>query len=129
MSKKWCEENKAVQPVDRRKGIENTASFQANGTGPFRLRTREPNVRTTMRAQLQLLGQDRRQRRGGDLHADRQRRDARRRAAVGRDRRDGAGAGAGRRAHQRPTQTLKVLQAPELRTIFLGMDQKRDELL
>ncbi|MBY0466970.1 MAG: ABC transporter substrate-binding protein, partial [Burkholderiales bacterium] len=29
MSKKWCEENKAERPVDRRKGIENTASFKA----------------------------------------------------------------------------------------------------
>lgn len=29
MSKKWCEENNAVKPVDRRKGIENTASFKA----------------------------------------------------------------------------------------------------
>jgi peptide/nickel transport system substrate-binding protein len=33
--------------VDRRKGIENAASFRANGTGPFRLRERQPNVRTT----------------------------------------------------------------------------------
>ena len=35
------------QPVDRRKGIENAASFRANGTGPYRLRERQPNVRTT----------------------------------------------------------------------------------
>jgi peptide/nickel transport system substrate-binding protein len=27
MNKKWCEDNKAQTPVDRRKGIENTASF------------------------------------------------------------------------------------------------------
>ena len=48
MSKKWCEENKAERPVDRRKGIENTASFKANGTGPFRLRERQPSVRTVL---------------------------------------------------------------------------------
>jgi peptide/nickel transport system substrate-binding protein len=48
MSKKWCEENKAEIPVDRRKGIENTASFKSNGTGPFRLRERQPSVRTTL---------------------------------------------------------------------------------
>ena len=35
LSKKWCTDNKALTPVDRRKGIENTASFKANGTGPF----------------------------------------------------------------------------------------------
>ena len=34
MSKKWCETNQATVPVDRRKGVENTASFKANGTGP-----------------------------------------------------------------------------------------------
>ena len=47
MSKKWCETNQATQPVDRRKGIENAASFRANGTGPYRVRERQPNVRTT----------------------------------------------------------------------------------
>ena len=46
MSKKWCEENGAAKPVDKRKGIENTASFKANGTGPFRVRERQPDVRT-----------------------------------------------------------------------------------
>ena len=47
MSKDWAEKNQATKPVDRRKGIENTASFKANGTGPFRLRERQPNVKTT----------------------------------------------------------------------------------
>ena len=61
MSKKWCETNQATKPVDRRKGIENAASFRANGTGPYRVRERQPNVRTTFVAQRQLLGQDRRQ--------------------------------------------------------------------
>ena len=47
MSKKWCEANQATRPVDRRKGIENAASFRANGTGPYRVRERQPGVRTT----------------------------------------------------------------------------------
>jgi peptide/nickel transport system substrate-binding protein len=47
MSKQWCEDNQATRPVDRRKGVENAASFRANGTGPFRLRERQPNVKTT----------------------------------------------------------------------------------
>ena len=46
MSKKWCEENNATKPVDRRKGVENTASFKTNGTGPFHVRERQPGVRT-----------------------------------------------------------------------------------
>jgi peptide/nickel transport system substrate-binding protein len=48
MSKKWSEDNRAAVPVDKRKGVENTASFRANGTGPFRLRSREPGIRTTL---------------------------------------------------------------------------------
>src|SRR5206468_11537733 len=46
LSKKWCEDNQATKPVDRRKGIENAASFRANGTGAYRLRERQPGVRT-----------------------------------------------------------------------------------
>jgi peptide/nickel transport system substrate-binding protein len=38
MSHKWCEANKAERPVDKRKGIENAASFKANGTGPYMLK-------------------------------------------------------------------------------------------
>ena len=34
MSKKWCEENKAERPVDRRKGIENTAQLQGQRHRP-----------------------------------------------------------------------------------------------
>src|SRR3569832_840921 len=47
MSKKWYKQNQTTKPVDRRKGVENAASFRANGTGPFRLRERQPGVRTT----------------------------------------------------------------------------------
>jgi len=48
MSKKWAEDNNATRPVDRRRGIENAASFRANGTGPFRVRERQPGVRTVI---------------------------------------------------------------------------------
>src|SRR5207344_955053 len=56
MSKKWCEENKAATPVDRRKGIENTASFKANGTGPFRLKERQPSTRTVLMRNFSYWG-------------------------------------------------------------------------
>ena len=42
MSRAWCEANQATRPVDRRKGIENAASFKANGTGAFQLKERQP---------------------------------------------------------------------------------------
>ncbi|MCX7901788.1 MAG: ABC transporter substrate-binding protein, partial [Burkholderiaceae bacterium] len=123
MSKKWCEENRAVQPVDKRKGVENTASFRANGTGPFRLRARDPGVRTTLvrnynywdkkietnieeaiftpianastRVAALLSGEI-------DMMEPVPVQDIARIAA---------------------NPNLKVMQGPELRTIFLGMDQ------
>jgi peptide/nickel transport system substrate-binding protein len=48
MNRKWAETNQATRPVDRRKGIENAASFRANGTGPFRVRERQPSARTVL---------------------------------------------------------------------------------
>jgi peptide/nickel transport system substrate-binding protein len=39
MSKKWCEDNKALGPVDRRKGVENTATSTI-GTSPRPTSTR-----------------------------------------------------------------------------------------
>jgi peptide/nickel transport system substrate-binding protein len=129
MSKKWAEDNRATVPVDKRKGVENTASFKANGTGPFRLRSREPGVRTTLvrnfnywdksietnveeviftpignastRVAALLSGEV-------DLMEPVPVQDVARIAAAA---------------------NLKVLQGPELRTIFLGMDQSRNELL
>ena len=56
MSKKWCETNHATKPVDRRKGIENAASFRANGTGPFRARERQPDVRTVLLLAMATIG-------------------------------------------------------------------------
>ena len=35
MSKKWCETNQATKPVDRRKGIENTAPSRPTAPGRF----------------------------------------------------------------------------------------------
>lgn len=128
MSKKWCEDNKAQAPVDRRKGIENAASFKANGTGPFRLKERQPGSRTVLvrngtywdkvdtnvteviftpignaatRVAALLSGEV-------DVMEPVPLQDVERIKA---------------------SPKLKVMQGPELRTIFLGMDQKRDELL
>ena len=56
MSKKWSEDNKATVPVDRRKGIENTASFKANGTGPYRLKERQPGSKTVLVANPRYWG-------------------------------------------------------------------------
>jgi peptide/nickel transport system substrate-binding protein len=128
MSKKWCEDNRATQPVDRRKGIENTASFKANGTGPFKLKSREPSVRTVLVRNPSYWGKI-------ESNIDEAiftpiSNPATRVAALlsGEiDMMEPVPSQDIARINAAPN--LRVLQGPELRTIFLGMDQKRDELL
>ena len=128
MSRKWCEENKAQTPVDRRKGIENTASFKANGTGPFRLKERQPSVRTVLVRNLKHW--DKAEGNVDEVVFTPIGNDATRVAALL--------SGEVDLMEPVPLQDVErvkstagytVLQGPELRTIFLGMDQKRDELL
>jgi len=128
MSKKWSEENQATRPVDRRKGVENAASFRANGTGPFRLRERQPNVKSSFVRNGNYWGKIE----GNVINVEYTpiSNDATRVAALLSGQvdviepvplQDVARINAG--------EKTKVMQGPELRTIFLGMDQKRDELL
>ncbi|MCU0885090.1 MAG: ABC transporter substrate-binding protein [Beijerinckiaceae bacterium] len=49
MDKEWAEANNASTPQNLREKVENGATRQAVGTGPFQLVTREPDVRTVMR--------------------------------------------------------------------------------
>ncbi len=128
MSKKWCEENRATQPVDRRKGIENAASFRANGTGPFRLRAREPSVRTTLVRNGNYW--DKKIETNLDEAIFTPIGNASTRVAAllsGEiDMMEPVPVQDTPRINGNPN--LKVLQGPELRTIFLGMDQAREEL-
>ena len=126
MSKKWCEDNKAERPVDRRKGIENTASFKSNGTGPFRLKERQPSVRTVLVKNFNWWGKSE-----GNI-------DEVVFTPIGNDATRVAALLSGEVDVMEPVPLqdiervkaagINVLQGPELRTIFLGMDQKRDEL-
>ncbi|HSV34355.1 MAG TPA: ABC transporter substrate-binding protein [Ramlibacter sp.] len=128
MSKKWCEANGATKSVDVKKKVENAATFKANGTGPFMLAERQPGVKTVYKRNpnywekidsnvtevvFNTIGSD-----------------ATRVAALL--------SGEVDVMEPVPVQdvdrvkanaNLKMLQGPELRVIFLGMDQKRDELL
>ncbi|AMM23928.1 ABC transporter substrate-binding protein [Variovorax sp. PAMC 28711] len=128
MSKKWCEENGATKPVDRRKGIENTASFKANGTGPFRVRERQPNVRTVFTRNGTYWGKIE-----GNVQeviftpiANPATRVA---ALVSGEVDVMEPVPVQDIARINASPTARVITGPELRTIFLGMDQKRDELL
>ncbi len=128
MSKKWCTENKAEKPVDKRKGIENYASFKANGTGPYRLKSREPGTRTVIVRNLNYWGKV-----DGNV-------DEAIFTPIGNPSTRVAALISGEIDMMEPVpqqdiarinagSNTKVLAGPELRTVFLGMDQKRDELL
>ena len=128
MSKDWAEKNGATKPVDRRKGIENAASFQANGTGPYRLRERQPNVKTTFVRNGSYWGKID----GNVVNVEY--------TPIGNDATRVAALLSGQVdviepvplqdvARINASGKARVLQGPEMRTIFLGMDQKRDELL
>ncbi|WP_372527841.1 ABC transporter substrate-binding protein [Piscinibacter sp.] len=128
LSKKWCEENKAEKPVDKRKGIENTASFKTNGTGPYRLKERQPGTRTVLVRNFNYWDKVE-----GNV-------DEVVFTPIGNDATRVAALLSGEVDVMEPVPlqdvervkasgNLTALQGPELRTIFLGMDQKRDELL
>jgi peptide/nickel transport system substrate-binding protein len=128
MNKKWAEANQATRPVDRRRGVENAASFRANGTGPFRLRERQPNVRTTFSRNGNYWGKIE----GNVTEVIF--------TPIGNDATRVAALLSGEIDVMEPVPVQDVarvnasanasaLTGPELRTIFLGMDQRRDELL
>jgi peptide/nickel transport system substrate-binding protein len=128
MSKKWSEDNQATKPVDRRKGVENAASFRANGTGPFRVRERQPGIKTTFARSGNYWGKL-------DSNVTEVIY-----TPIGNDATRVAALMSGEIDVMEPvpvqdvarvnaSANAKVMQGPELRTIFLGMDQKRDELL
>ena len=128
MSKKWCEDNGATRPVDRRKGVENNASFRTNGTGPFRTKSREPGTKTVL------------VRNGAYWDKVESNVEEVIFTPIGNDSTRVAALLSGEIDMMQPVPVqdaarlnqndkLKVMQGPELRTIFLGMDQSREELL
>ena len=43
MSKVWCEKNNSTTPLDYKNKEEKFTSLNANGTGPYRLVSRQPD--------------------------------------------------------------------------------------
>jgi peptide/nickel transport system substrate-binding protein len=128
MSRSWCEKVGALQPIDVRKGKENAATLKANGTGPYVLRARQPGVRTELVANPGYWDKIE----GNVTEAIF--------TPIGNDATRVAALISGEIDMMQPVPiqdvqriaanaNLKVMQGPELRTIFLGMDQSRDELL
>ena len=128
MSRKWCEAHRATRPLDFKNQEEGYAALHANGTGPFMLASRQPGIKTVLRRNPAWWG-----RFGGNVQeavytpiAT----DATRLAALVSGEIDFVLDPAPRDvARLRHTAGVKVVEGPENRLVFIGMDQARDKLL
>jgi peptide/nickel transport system substrate-binding protein len=132
MSKAWCERHKVTQPLDFKNREESHASFHANGTGPYVLVSRQPGIKTTYRRNPDWWGRSD-PANGGNVQevlftpiAN----DATRLAALVSGELHFVLDPAPRDVPRlRQTAGVKVIDGPENRVLFIGMDQFRDQLL
>ncbi|MDU0340357.1 ABC transporter substrate-binding protein [Bosea sp. ZW T0_25] len=128
MSKKWAEANNAVAPTPAAATTPSYAALNANGTGPYKIESHQPGVKTVFKFNenywKKIEGNIK------EIVFTPIASDATRVAALL--------SGEVDVIEPVPIQDIQrvnasgnaqVLTGPELRTIFLGMDQTRDELL
>jgi peptide/nickel transport system substrate-binding protein len=128
MDKKWCEANNAVAPTPVAATTPSYASLHENGTGPFVIESHQPGVKTVFKPFAGWWGKPEHNLKEIDF------------TSIGSDATRVAALLSGdvdviepvpiqdiQRVNSSPNAT--VMTGPELRTIFLGMDQVRDELL
>jgi peptide/nickel transport system substrate-binding protein len=128
MSKSWSEKNKVVKPLDFKNKEESYASINANGTGPYTLVSRAPGTKTVYKRNPNWWGKPE----GNvvDVVFTPIGNDATRLAALISGEIDFVLDPAPRDvARLRNTAGVKIIDGPENRIIFIGMDQARDKLL
>ena len=129
MDKEWSEANGSERPTDVTAGKENFATRNANGTGAFIVKSRETDVKTVLIPNPNWWDKDVKHNLTEVIMTP-----------IGSDPTRVAALLSGEidMMYPVPVQDMKrignnaateVLAGPELRTIFLGMDQARDELL
>ncbi len=128
MDKEWAEANGATEPSSVKAGRENYASTHLNGTGPFKIKDRQVGVRTVLVPNEDWWGEPTHNL--TEVIYTPVESDATRVAALLSGELD--------MIYPAPIQDVprieasenaEVLQSAELRTIFLNLDQGRDELL
>ena len=128
MSKAWCEKHKVTKPLDYKNKEETHASMHANGTGPYVLASRAPSIKTTYKRNPAWWNQHE----GNlqDIVYTPIGNDATRLAALISGELDFVHDPAPRDiARLRQVAGVKVIDGPENRVVFIGMDQARDKLL
>lgn len=128
MDKKWCEENNSVAPTPVSATTPSYAALHENGTGPFIIESHQPGIKTVFKANPNWWGKPEHNLK--EIVFTTIASDATRVAALL--------SGEVDVIEPVPVQDVQrvnasgnatVLTGPELRTIFLGMDETRDELL
>ena len=128
MDKKWCEENNSVAPTPASATTPTYASLHANGTGAFSVESHQPGVKTVFKVNPNWWRKPEHNLK--EIVFTPIGSDATRVAALL--------SGEVDIIEPVPIQDIgrvdsspnaQVLKGPEIRTIFLGMDQVRDELL
>jgi peptide/nickel transport system substrate-binding protein len=128
MNRAWSEKHRVTRPLDFKNKEESHAGFNANGTGPFRLVSRQTGIKTSFKRNPSWWG--RFEGNVQDIVYTPIGNDATRLAALVSGEIDFVLDPAPRDvARLRNTAGVKVIDGPENRLIFLGMDQQRDELL
>jgi peptide/nickel transport system substrate-binding protein len=128
MDKEWSEKNKVTKPQDFKNKEETYTVLNANGTGPFVLVKREPGIKTTWKRNPNYWGK---------IEGNVQEvvftpigNDATRSAALISGELDFVLDPPPRDvAKLRNTAGVKIIDGPENRIVFIGMDQFRDELI
>lgn len=128
MSRVWSERHGAVKPIDYRSRQEGHAALHANGTGPYKLSLRQPDVKTVYQRNAAWWG---------TFEGNVQevvytpiKSDATRVAALISGELDFVLDPAPQDLPRlRSTPGVKVTEGPENRIVFIGMDQARDQLL
>ena len=128
MSKSWSEKNKVTKPLDFKNKEESYAALNQNGTGPYMLVSRAPGIKTVYKRNPNWWGKN--EGNVQEIVYSQIANDATRLAALVSGEIDFVLDPAPRDvARLRNTAGVKIIDGPENRVLFIGMDQQRDELL
>jgi len=128
MSRSWSEAHRVSRPLDFKNKEESHTSMNANGTGPYILVTRQPGIKTVYKRNPNWWGKF--EGNVQDVVFTPISNDATRLAALVSGEIDFVLDPAPRDVTRlRSTGGVKVIDGPENRLVFLGMDQARDKLL
>ena len=128
MSKAWCEKNGAAKPQDVNGGEQSYTALHANGTGPYVLVSRQPDVKTVFKRNADWWGTP-----VGNvaevIYTPIKNPATRVAALISGELDFLLDPPPADTPRLRNTAGVKIIDGPENRIIFIGMDQGREELL